>query len=207
VAAHPVLACAAALDAALSGVAGVDPGFMSVAEKGLALEALTELTGRLEVLRLRVIAGSVTWPPRSVRRTWRPGCPDRPGRAAPRRTTRDHLSERWPLVAAGLTTGAVNLDQAVVIVRALNQIVDGELSLDPADRNPELRPGTDLMTAAEAHLVELAAEFGPGRAASAGREDPGDHRPGGARGRGTQEVGGGPAARIGGDPVDDHQPW
>jgi len=53
-----VLACAAALDAALSGVAGVDPVFMSVAEKGLALEALTELTGRLEALRMRVIAGS-----------------------------------------------------------------------------------------------------------------------------------------------------
>jgi len=55
----------------------------------------------------------------------------------------------------------VNLDQASVIVRALNQIVDGELSLQVADRNPDLRPGTTLMTAAEAHLVELAARFGP----------------------------------------------
>lgn len=162
---HPVLACAAVLDAALKDVADVDPGFMSVAEKGLALEVLTGLTGRLEALRLRVIAGAGDLAAEVGARNvsaWLAGT-TRTDRAGQRRAERlaGDLAQRWPLVAAGLGSGSVNLDQASVVVRALNQIVDGELLLEPADRNPDLVPGTVLMTRAEAHLVELCAGFGP----------------------------------------------
>jgi hypothetical protein len=143
----------------------VDPVFMSVAEKGLALEALTELTGRLEALRMRVIAGSGDLAAEVGAKdvsSWLAGT-TRTDRAGQRRAERlaGDLTQRWPLVAEGLTTGGVNLDQASVIIRALNAIIDGELSLQVDDRNPDLRPGTELMTAAEAHLVALAAEFGP----------------------------------------------
>jgi hypothetical protein len=164
-AAHPVLACAAALDTALTEVAGVDPVFMSLDEKCLALESLTELTGRLEALRMRVIAAAGDLAAEVGSRnvsSWLAGT-TRTDRAGQRRAERlaTDLAGRWPLVAAGLGTGAVNLDQAVVIVRALNAIVDGELSLDVAERNPGLRPGTELMRRCEAHLVELAGQFGP----------------------------------------------
>jgi len=126
---------------------------------------LTELTGRLEALRLRVIAGSGDLAAEVGAKdvsSWLAGT-TRTDRAGQRRAERlaGDLTQRWPLVAEGLTTGGVNLDQASVIIRALNAIIDGELSLQVDDRNPDLRPGTELMTAAEAHLVALAAEFGP----------------------------------------------
>jgi len=55
---HPVLALADTLDAALKGVADLDPGFMRTADKEQALTRLTALGGRLEELRLRVLAAA-----------------------------------------------------------------------------------------------------------------------------------------------------
>jgi len=55
---HPVSVCAGAIESALKGVADVDPVFMTTAEKCLALESLTQLAGRVEALRMRVIAAA-----------------------------------------------------------------------------------------------------------------------------------------------------
>ena len=55
---HPVLACAAAIDAALKDIADLDPAFMRTADKRVALLRLTEVVGRLQELRLRVLTSS-----------------------------------------------------------------------------------------------------------------------------------------------------
>ena len=55
---HPVLALADALDVALKDVADLDPVFMRTGEKERALTRLTALGGRLEELRLRVLAAA-----------------------------------------------------------------------------------------------------------------------------------------------------
>ena len=52
---HPVLACAAALGAALDQVAAVDPMFMTTTDKESALVELAVAAARLEELRLRVL--------------------------------------------------------------------------------------------------------------------------------------------------------
>ncbi len=148
---HPVLACADAVEAALKDVADVNPGFMRTAEKREALLRLTELTGRLEELRLRVLvsAGDVAEEVGSRdQAAWLAHTAhlDRP---EARRALRlaSALENQWHAVAAGMRDGTVRAAQAVVIVRALADLPD-DLDQEVQDR-------------AEAHLVELAAEFSP----------------------------------------------
>jgi len=150
---HPVLACADAISDALKNVADVDPMFMTTTDKAEALVDLTRLTGRLESLRLRVIAGSGdvaeadgsrhvgTWlGPRTLTET--------SANTAAQLLAGD-LDRHWRQVAAGLAAGSVNLAQAKVIVRALNALGD---DVDP-----------DLVRTAEAHLVREAGHFAPGK--------------------------------------------
>jgi len=148
---HPVLACAEAIGSALKDVADLDAVFMTTPDKQAALLRLTALSGRLEELRLRVLAAAgdvaeevgardqAAWLAHAARLD-RPECRRdlRLGRA---------LDARWHAVAAGLRDGTVNPAQAAVIVRALDDLPD-DLDQQVRDR-------------AEAHLVGLAAEFGP----------------------------------------------
>ena len=53
---HPISACAASVSAAVKDVAGVEPTFMSTAEKEAALLELTRARSELEALTLRVLA-------------------------------------------------------------------------------------------------------------------------------------------------------
>src|SRR5687767_4866439 len=55
---HPVVAAAAALEAALKDVADVSPAFMATREKKSALLALDRVASQLEELRLRVVAAA-----------------------------------------------------------------------------------------------------------------------------------------------------
>src|SRR4051794_31467866 len=55
-AAHPVLACAEAIERTLDAVGDVDPVFMSTADKAGALLPLPRLEARLGELRGRVLA-------------------------------------------------------------------------------------------------------------------------------------------------------
>jgi len=162
---HPVLSCAARVDSALKGVRDVQPTFMTRQQKGEALIALSRARDQLEALRMRVIAacGDVaeevgsrhvaTWLAAQTRA-------DRGALASAERLAGD-LDGRWLQVAAGLTAGEVNLDQARVIVGALNNIVDGDVAREPELRSADLRPGTELLGRAEARLVELAAFHDP----------------------------------------------
>jgi hypothetical protein len=151
--AHPVLACAEAISHALDTVAHVDPMFMATSDKAHALVELTRLTDRLEGLRLRVIAGAGEVAAQDGSRhvgTWlgpRTMTDTSPNTAA--QLLAGDLDSHWHQVAAGLNQGSVNLAQAKVIVRALNQL--GE----------DVAP--DLVARAEAHLVAQAAHFTPSK--------------------------------------------
>jgi hypothetical protein len=157
---HPILACAADIDTALKAVSSVDPVFMSVAEKRAALAVLDERVSQLEELRLRVVAaaGDVaeadgnrsvgSWLARRVRKD--------PGRMFGLERLAVALDTRYAVVAAGLAEGAVNLDQAFVVVRALEELGDG--------------PGPDVLAAAEAKLVEMCADFAPKELRRLGRK-------------------------------------
>jgi Domain of unknown function (DUF222) len=148
---HPVLALADALDAELKDVADLDPGFMRTAEKEQALTRLTLLGGRLEELRLRVLASAddvaaehgardaAAWVAHEARLD----------RGESRRSLRlaEALAGRRGGVATAMREGSVNPAQAAVIVRALEEL--------PADLDPE------VVRQAEARLVAEAARFGP----------------------------------------------
>ena len=148
---HPVVAAAAAVEAALDGVAEVDPVFMATGEKRSALLALDRASARLEELRLRVMAAAddvageegardvAAWLAHRVRREgWQARRDLRLARA---------LDTRRPQVRRALAAGEVNLAQAAVIVRALEEL--------PEDLDP------DLVARAEQRLVAEAARFGP----------------------------------------------
>lgn len=149
--AHPVLALVAEFEERLAEVAAVDPGFMTTGDQETALLGLTALGGRLEELRLRVLAASgdvalehgardqAAWLAHAARLD----------RGASRRSLRlaEALAGRWPEVGRGVREGAVNLDQADVIVRALEAL--------PHDLDRE------IVRAAEEHLVARASEFDP----------------------------------------------
>ena len=55
---HPVLACAAGIDALLDDVKGVDPTYMRTSEKEEALRALARVSARLDSVRLSLMAAS-----------------------------------------------------------------------------------------------------------------------------------------------------
>ncbi|MGZ5403944.1 MAG: DUF222 domain-containing protein [Nocardioides sp.] len=149
---HPVLAAVAAVEAAVKNVADVNPGFMSTDEEAEALRLLTTVTGRLDELRLRVLASASDVAEQTGARdvaAWLAAAARLDGSD----TRRDErlataLDERWHAVAAGLREGAVNTAQATVIVRALDDLPDDLVSFE-------------VQALAEARLVELAAEFGP----------------------------------------------
>ncbi len=125
---HPVLRCAAAIDAALKDVADLDPVFMLTTDKREALLHLTALAGRLEELRLRVLTASDDVAEQVGARdvaAWL-GHTARLDRGECRRAQRlgQALDTRWPHVATGLRDGTVNPAQAEVIVRALDDLPD-----------------------------------------------------------------------------------
>jgi Domain of unknown function (DUF222) len=148
---HPVVTAAAAVEAALENVADVDPVFMPTADKKAALLALDRVSGRLEELRLRVMAAAddvavdegardvAAWLAHHGRRD----------RGETRRDLRlaDALDTRRQQTRRALREGVVSRPQAEVIVRALDAL--------PGDLDP------DLLAQAEERLVAESARFGP----------------------------------------------
>ncbi|WP_110181931.1 HNH endonuclease signature motif containing protein [Nocardioides solisilvae] len=165
---HPVLTCAAAFDAMLDEVGQLDPVFMEVAAKREALQALDRVATRVAALKQRVLAtaqdvadaeGDRDVAAFLTRTT-------RSDRATVRREQRlAHACDaRWHGLGAALSEGAVNLDQAHVIARGLDDLARtlhdlvGDRSITPA-MTPERVTG--LLAAGEAHLLEKASEFDP----------------------------------------------
>ncbi|WP_344301867.1 HNH endonuclease signature motif containing protein [Nocardioides bigeumensis] len=148
---HPVLDCTDVIRAALHDVVDIDLTYMRTEEKAEALRELTTLTSPIEGLRLKVLAASddvaaehadkrvADWVARQTR------CDKRAAHA--QQTLAEALDGRWTRIGGGVTSGRVHLDQARVIVRALDQL--------PPQIGPEVR------RLAEEQLLEFADDFGP----------------------------------------------
>ena len=155
-----MLACAAVIGEALDGVAGVDPAYMTSEQKAVALRELSALGERLAGLQLRVLAAAEdvaldhgvrsagAWLAHETRTDTGPALAA--GRLA------EALDARWARVGEGLGEGRVSQAQAVVIVRALEEL--------PPDLDPE------VLARAEAYLVEQAGLFEPRRLRVLGRK-------------------------------------
>jgi hypothetical protein len=158
---HPVLGCVETIDRALKDVRDVQPHFMTVSDKAEALVALARLGDQVAALRMRLLAtaedvaaehaarDAAAWLTTTTRGD------RRANRAEQELATA--LEVRWTQVAAGLGDGRVNLAQAKVITHALEDL-------------PETDVPEQVLADAEAHLVELAATYGPEQLAVLGRK-------------------------------------
>lgn len=122
---HPIIACASDISTATKSAAGVDPMFMSAADKQEALLALTEARSQLDALLMRVLASSddvgevhglrdaAAWLAVESRTT---------RRDAARELRLARQLEAHPAVAASLQAGALRAEQARAIVDALDAL-------------------------------------------------------------------------------------
>ena len=148
---HPLRACARAIGGLLDEVMDVDPAYLPVATKQAVLTELAQAAERAHGLLLRVLASAddvaTEYGARSAS-AWlaHDSLRDRAQTASDARLG-EALEQRWHEVRRGVLSGAVNLEQARVIVLALDALPHG---LD-----------TELIGKAEAHLVAEAGHFGP----------------------------------------------
>ncbi len=149
--AHPVLTATQSIRAALKDVADAQPTFMSTDDLATALGEVTAAKAQLAELECRLLAAGDGVAERDGARdigAWlahRFRADRRAARADQRLA--EALDCRFALVAAGLREGAVNTDQARVIITSLEDL--------PADLDQS------LVASAEETLVGYAAEFGP----------------------------------------------
>jgi hypothetical protein len=142
---HPIVSCAADIQASLKGVASVDPVFMGTGEKESALVALTQARSQLDGLLAGVLAAAddvamahglrdaAAWLAVQTRAT--------------RREVRRDLAlgrglDAHPAVAAAVASGGLRAEQARVVVEAVDAL--------PAHVSDEVRGR------AEAVLLDLA---------------------------------------------------
>lgn len=156
---HRLLRFVSALDRALDKVADVEPAFMSAEEKREALVQLRRQQDRLAALTVRLLAtaddvaadsgarDAATWLAATTRTERGPNTADQRLGVA--------LEARWARLRDGLGNGRVNLPQARVIARALDELPD------------DLDAG--ILGDAEEHLVGLAADHRPRELARLGR--------------------------------------
>ncbi len=149
---HPVLSCVAALRSALEVTAEVQAVFMAPADKRTALVELVRVEAQVAGLRLRVMAASddvaLDEGARDVAALVTHHTRTDPGTNRRDLALAQALDQRWLLLASALGQGEVNTAQAHVISHALDEL-------------PSVKVGPELMTQAEAHLVEQAGVFGP----------------------------------------------
>jgi hypothetical protein len=151
-AAHPVLACADAIEGALKETVDVQLAFMDPCDKREALLCLAQIEAQVAGLRLRLMAVSddVAMAEGARDVATLVAHHTRGDAAANRRdlALAQALDRRWNGVAAALARGEVNMAQTQVIARALDDL-------------PAEKVGAEVLAAAEAHLLAQAAEFGP----------------------------------------------
>ena len=156
---HPIVAAATDVRSSLKAVAGVNPTFMSTADKAAALAELGRAESQLAELRLRILADAGDLAHQTAAK-------DAAGWLAQVTRTRfadaradlalaSALDRDRALLAAAMRDGSVTLAQAQVIHRAVAAL--------PASVD------VDTVMRAEAHLVAQAAEFGPKELGRIGR--------------------------------------
>jgi hypothetical protein len=144
---HPIVDCAADISAALKAAHGVEPAFMSTADKEAALVALAEARSQLDALSARVLAASddvgeahglrdaAAWLAVETRTT---------RREARRGLALGRAMDAHPAVASALSAGTLRTEQACVVAEAVDAL--------PA------RVDADTRWRAEAALLELARD-------------------------------------------------
>lgn len=149
--AHPVLELAQSVSDALDAVGGVDPGWMRTAEKAEALRELDRARDRLAAVELALLGKAedvaaddgarspAAWLAGQARRDY--------GTCAASQRVAESLL-RWPRIEDALRRGAINLDQARVMLTALDAL--------PRDLVPQ-----PLLLKAEALLVDEAPPLTP----------------------------------------------
>ena len=148
---HPVLSSLVAVDAALDELAGVDPIFMTTADKKAAMILGAKVRARLDAVQMAVVAAAddvaVETGARSVA-AWL-ATETRDSHAHARQVERlgQALGCRWRQAGEALAAGRLSTAQAQVITRALDEL--------PADLDRA------LVAKAEVHLVNQATAFGP----------------------------------------------
>lgn len=151
---HPVLGCVETIAAALDYVADLDASYLTGAQKRSALLGLTTQLGRVEELRLRVLAAGQALGDVAADDASRDAAAwlahhahlDR-GKARHLTRLATHLTDSYPALGAALRAGQVDLAQAEVIARALGELPD---DLDPT-----------MLQLAEETLIAQAATFNP----------------------------------------------
>lgn len=150
---HPVLTAAAKIAAALKDVADVEPAFMPVQDRRVALAALPALRDQVEALWLQVMDASDDVAEQSGARdlgAWLTAEVriDRPTAAGARRLA-ESLGRRWLELGQGVREGVVAIAQGRVISRTLEALAeDDEVS-------------TEILAKAELELVRLASDHTP----------------------------------------------
>ncbi|GAA3816222.1 HNH endonuclease signature motif containing protein [Nocardioides panacisoli] len=148
---HPVLLCVENVESELKAVRGVQPTFMTTAQKELALLGIASAEAQLAELKLRVLAAAGDLAETEGARdlgSWLSGHTNADLRAARAETAlADALDRRWRHVAAGMADGTVSPAQAKVVVDALDALPEG------LDR--------DLVAKAEGQLVAWCTRFAP----------------------------------------------
>jgi hypothetical protein len=157
---HPVLSAVAAMHAAFDEIVGVDPIYMSVAEKKAAMVETGKLRARADALELRLLAAGAAdvaeeTGARSTAAWLADETRDVLGAVRARAALAETLDRRWTRTADALAAGLVNLAQVRVIAEALETL--------PAD----LADG--LLAKAEDYLLEKAGELGPRELRNLGR--------------------------------------
>ena len=126
--AHPLRRMTAEVAAALKDAADVEPVFMDASDKAAVLVELTTLQDQLHLIELAVARTCGDLAAADGHRdvaSWRAATEKRDGRTT-RREDRlaEALAERWTAVAAAVAEGRVSLEQATVVVRALDTLAD-----------------------------------------------------------------------------------
>ncbi len=148
---HPIVGCAQLIESALSQVAELNPIYMSPSDQAEALLLVQRDLNRLTELQLRLMAAADDMAARDGARDpagWiaHRARLDRRDARRRQRLARS-LDTKWHRVREALRDGHLNVDQADVICRALEELPD---DLDAA-----------LVEKAEKHLIGAAADHDP----------------------------------------------
>jgi hypothetical protein len=148
---HPVVACTEQASAAITEALGYQPVFMDADAKRAALAAISKQERQLAALKLRVMAASADVADVHGARDVAAWLASRT-QADPVPLRAQHklaaaIDQKWTQVAHAMAQGGVSIEQAQVIVAGLDAL--------------PTRVGGEVIAAAEAHLVELAADHNP----------------------------------------------
>jgi hypothetical protein len=149
---HPLLAGAAVIAAALDEMATSNPSFLPSGDKKALLVQLARLEARIAAMRLQTMAvADDVAAVEGARDVAALLTHHTRGDAAEHRrelALAESLDQRWDLVGTALAGGDLNVAQAVVITRVLDDL-------------PGERLEREVLAKAEAHLVAEAAHHGP----------------------------------------------